>query len=166
MPTMNNWTAAAVLAAAAGAAAAQPAAPVTATGAWARASVQGQRASGAFVTLTAQEPLTLVGAASPAAGVTEIHEMKMDGDVMRMRPIDRIELPAGKPVELKPGGLHVMLQELKAPLAAQSSVPLVLTFRTAKGEQRQLSLQVPVSSQPPQGGGHGHAGGHGQGHRN
>ena len=67
---------------AAGLAQAQTAAPVTVDGAWARASVQGQKATGAFMRLTANEATRLVGAASPAAGVTEVHEMKMEGDVM------------------------------------------------------------------------------------
>jgi hypothetical protein len=128
---------------------AQAAAPVTAVAPWARASVQGQQGTGAFVTLTASEPLTLVGASSPVAGVTEVHEMKMDGDVMRMRAIPQLELPAGRPVHLKPGGYHLMLMQLKAPLAPDTTIPLTLVFRTAKGEQRQLALQVPVSARPP-----------------
>ncbi len=128
---------------------AQAAAPVTAFAPWARASVQGQRATGVFVTLTATEPLTLVGASSPVAGTTEVHEMKLDGDIMRMRAVDALPLPANRPVQLKPGGYHLMLLELKAPLAPNTSIPLTLTFRTAGGEQRQLGLQVPVSTTPP-----------------
>ncbi len=128
---------------------AQAAAPVTATTPWARATVQGQRASAAYVTLTASEPLVLVGVSSPAAGASEIHEMKLEGDVMRMRAIESLALAPGKPVELKPGGLHLMLQGLKAPLAANTSIPVTLTFRTAKGEARQLALQVPVTATPP-----------------
>jgi copper(I)-binding protein len=134
---------------AAGAAFAQAAAPVTAQLPWARPTVQGQRSGGVYVTLTASEPVTLVGAATPIAGTAEVHEMKLEGDVMRMRALERLELPAGKPVELKPGGNHLMLQELKAPLQAGTSIPLTLTFRTARGEQRQLALQVPVSATPP-----------------
>jgi periplasmic copper chaperone A len=128
---------------------AQQSAPVTATAPWARPTVQGQRTSGAFVTLTASEPLTLVGVSSPIAGVAEIHEMKLEGDVMRMRSIDALPLAPGKPFELKPGGHHVMLQELKAPLAPNTSIPLTLSFRTAKGESRQLVVQVPVTATPP-----------------
>ena len=85
-------------------------------GAWARATVLGQKATGAFMKLTAKDGAKLVGAASPVAGVTEVHEMKMEGDVMRMRAIPGLDLPAGKTVELKPGGYHVMLMDLKAPL--------------------------------------------------
>jgi len=140
----------AALSLASGAAAwAQASAPVTAHAAWARASVQGQRASGAFMTLEAKEPLTLVGANSPVAARAELHEMKMEGDVMRMREIDSVRLEAGKPLQLKPGGYHLMLMDLKAPLAPNTSIPITLTFRTAAGEQRQLALQVPVSATPP-----------------
>src|SRR4051812_18207418 len=108
-------------------AAAQPA-PVTATAAWARPTVQGQRASGAYATLTATEPVTLVGVSSPVAAVAQIHEMKLEGDVMRMRAVDAVAIAPGKPLELKPGGQHVMLQELKAPLAPNTSIPVTLTF--------------------------------------
>src|SRR3954465_13751317 len=134
---MIRWIATLALAAAPFATHAQTA-PVKAEAAWARASVQGQRGTGAFRRLTASEPLTLVGVASPVAGVAEVHEMKMEGDVMRMRAMPALELPARQPVELKPGGYHVMLQELKAPLRADTAIPLTLTFRTASGEQRQL----------------------------
>ncbi|AEG94756.1 copper chaperone PCu(A)C [Ramlibacter tataouinensis] len=118
-------------------------------GAWARTSVQGQRGSGAFMRLTAREPLTLVGASSPAAGVTEVHEMKLEGDVMRMRAIPALELPAGRPVELRPGGYHLMLLDLKAPLQQGTTVPISLVFRDAKGAERKLDLQVPVSARAP-----------------
>jgi copper(I)-binding protein len=138
----------AVLLGAASIAAAQQAAPVTATAPCARPTVQGQMASGAFVTLTASEPVTLVGVSTPVATVAELHEMKLEGDVMRMRAIDSIALAPGKPLELKPGGHHVMLQQLKAPLAPNTSIPLTLTFKTAKGDTRQLALQVPLMATP------------------
>jgi copper(I)-binding protein len=78
-----------------------------------------------------------------------MHEMKLEGDVMRMRALERLDLPAGKPVALKPGGYHLMLQGLKAPLQPGTSIPVTLTFRTARNEQRELALQVPVSATPP-----------------
>src|SRR3954469_5333741 len=87
---------------------AQAQAPVTAVGVWARASVQGQRFSGAFMTLTASEPLTLVGASPPVAGLADVHEMKRGGDVMGMRPVQALDLPVNKPVQLSPGGYHLM----------------------------------------------------------
>jgi copper(I)-binding protein len=113
-------------------------------GAWARATVQGQQATGAFMTLTAPEGARLVGVSSPAAGVTEVHEMALQGDVMKMRAIAALELPAGQPVELKPGGYHVMLLDLKAPLAPGSTVPLTLLLRDAKGAEFKQDLQLPV----------------------
>lgn len=132
---------------------AQSPAPVAAEGAWARATVQGQRSSGAFMTLVAREPVTLVRIVTPVAGVAEVHEMKMEGDVMRMRAVDAVELAPRQPLALRPGGYHLMLQELKAPLRAGTSIPLTLVFRTAAGEERQLALQVPVSvAAPPEAG--------------
>jgi len=141
-----------------GAAHAQTAAPVAVDGAWARASVPGQKATGAFMRLTAAQATSLVRAESPAAGVTEVHEMKMEGDVMKMRAVPSLELPAGKAVELKPGGYHVMLMDLKAPLAKGATVPLTLVFKDAQGAESQMQLQVPVSVQAP-----GAAGAHGMG---
>ena len=118
--------------------------------AWVRASVQGQKATGAFMQLTASQPTTLVGVASPVAGVAEVHEMKMDGDVMRMRALPNgLALPAGKTVALTPGGYHVMLMDLKATLPKDSTVPLTLVFQNAKGEQSQLELKVPVATTAP-----------------
>lgn len=147
---MNTWIPSLFLAAVAGVAQAQTA-PVTADAAWARASVQGQSASGAFMRLTAREPLSLVGVATPVAGVAEVHEMKMEGEVMKMRPLASLELPAGKAVEFKPGGHHLMLMDLKAPLQAGTRVPLTLTFRDAKGKTSKLELSVPVLARAPEG---------------
>ena len=126
-------------------------AAVKVEGAWARASVQGQKATGAFMRLTAQDSARLVRAESPAAGITEVHEMKMEGDIMKMRAIPALDLPAGKTVELKPGGYHVMLLDLKAPLAKDTSVPLTLVFQDAKGVESKLDLTVPVGTAAPGG---------------
>ena len=124
-------------------------AAVKVEGAWARASVQGQKGTGAFMRLTAQDGARLVRAESPAAGVTEVHEMKMDGDVMKMRAIPALDLPAGKTVELKPGGYHVMLLDLKAPLAKDTTVPVTLTFKDAKGAESKQELNLPVATAAP-----------------
>ncbi|KQO15553.1 copper chaperone PCu(A)C [Acidovorax sp. Leaf78] len=128
---------------------AQTAAAVKVEGAWARASVQGQKGTGAFMQLTAKDGARLVRAESPAAGVTEVHEMKMEGDVMKMRAVPALDLPAGKTVELKPGGYHVMLLDLKAPLAKDSTVPITLVFQDAKGAESKLNLSVPVGTSAP-----------------
>jgi copper(I)-binding protein len=148
MKTIKTLLAATALACGA-AAWAQSAAPVTVLAPWARATVQGQRTSGAFMTLSAKEPLTLVGASSPVAARAELHEMKMEGDIMRMREVAAVTVTPQQPLQLKPGGYHLMLVDLKAPLAPNTSIPLTLTFRTPGGEQRQLALQVPVSATPP-----------------
>lgn len=128
------------------------AAPVTVENAWARASVPGQQATGAFMRLTAQEPLQLVGVETPVAAVAEVHEMKMEGDVMRMRAIASLDLPKGVVVELKPGGYHLMLQQLKSPLLKDTQVPITLVFKDAKGALSRLSLQLPVQAMAPKGG--------------
>jgi copper(I)-binding protein len=144
-------TLAAATLAAAPAAFAQSGPRVLVTGAWVRASVAGQNATGAFMNLTAREPMQLVGASSPAAGVAEVHEMKMDGSVMRMRAVPSIELPAGRAVELKPGGYHLMLMDLKKPLAAGDMVPVTLAFRDKAGMTVNLEFQVPVALTAPAG---------------
>jgi hypothetical protein len=113
---------------------------------WARATVQGQKATGAFMKITSKDGAKLVGASSPAAGVTEIHEMKMEKDVMKMAAVPALDIPAGKSVELKPGSYHVMLMDLKAPLADKTSVPVTLMFENNKGVKSQIELQVPVKS--------------------
>ncbi len=123
---------------------------VTVTDAWARATVQGQKATGAFMKITAKDNAKLVSASSPAAGVVEIHEMKMDKDVMRMSALPNgLDLPAGKVVELKPGGYHVMLMDLKAPLAKDSTVPLTLTLQDAKGVKSNIELKLQVGMPSP-----------------
>ena len=120
--------------------------------AWVRASVQGQKATGAFMQLTASQPTTLVGVASPVAGVAEVHEMKLDGDVMRMRALPQgLPLPAGQPVALTPGGYHVMLMDLKATLPKDSTIPLTLTFKDAKGVESRVELKLPVATTAPGG---------------
>jgi hypothetical protein len=126
-------------------------------GAWARATVQGQKATGAFMQLTAKEKSQLVSVSSPVAGVAEVHEMKMNGDVMQMRAVQGgLELPAGKAVELKPGGFHVMLMDLKTPLMKDTTVPLTLVFKDAKGVETRTEVKVPVSTAAPSGGHTGH----------
>jgi hypothetical protein len=122
-----------------------PAQPqVAVSNAWVRATVPGQRATGMFVSLTANEDATLVGADSGLAGRTEIHEMSIQDNVMRMRAVSRIALPAGRMVELRPGGYHVMLMELKRALKPGESVPVRLIVETAGGGQMSLQVTAPV----------------------
>ena len=117
--------------------------------AWVRTSVPGQKATGAFMKITAKDGARLVSVSSPVAGVTEVHEMKMEGDVMKMRALAAgLELPAGKTVELKAGGYHVMLMDLKAALPKDSMVPMTLTFRNTKGVETKVELKLPVATAP------------------
>ena len=131
---------------------------VTVTDAWARATVQGQKATGAFMKITAKDSAKLVGVSSPVAGVVEIHEMKMDKDVMKMSALPNgLELPAGKAVELKPGGYHVMLMDLKAPLAKDTTIPLTLTVQDVKGVKSTVELKLLVGMQAPEVPSHDHS---------
>lgn len=120
-------------------------AEVSVVGAWARATVPAQKASGAFMQIVSTEDAKLVGAKSPVAGVTEIHQMSMAGGVMKMAPVaGGIALPAGKPVALEPGGYHVMLMRLGQQLKPGTEIPLTLTVETAGGKRESIDLKVPV----------------------
>ncbi len=110
--------------------------------AWVRGTVAQQKATGAFMRLTAQRDARLVAASSPVAGVVEIHEMSLDQGVMKMRAIPGLDLPAGKTVELKPGGYHVMLMDLKAAVAVDQQVPLTLVFEAPGGQREQVELKA------------------------
>ncbi len=125
-------------------AAATAAAQVEVKGAWARATVAGQTGSGAFMTLTAKEHMRIVGAASPVAGVAEIHEMAMDGNVMRMRAVPTLDLPAGQPIELKPGGYHLMLLDLKRALRPGEKVAVDLRLETKDGKRLTQPIEIDV----------------------
>jgi copper(I)-binding protein len=125
-------------------------AEVTVKDAWIRTSVPGQKATGAFMAITAKANLKLVGASSPVAGIAELHEMKMDGDIMRMRAVQGgLDLPAGKMVELKPGSFHIMLLDLKTALPKDTTVPVTLLFKDAKGVESKVALSVPVATVAP-----------------
>lgn len=126
-----------------------PSATVEVKDAWVRSTVPGQKGTGAFMKITAKDGAKLVGVSSPVAGVGEVHEMKMEGDVMKMRALPSLDLPAGKAVELKPGGYHVMLMDLKQALVKDSKVPLTLVFKDAKGAESKMELSLPVSNVAP-----------------
>ena len=111
---------------------------------WVRATVAGQQASGAFMTVTSSTDARLVGVESPAAGLSEIHEMAMQDNVMRMRAVEGLALPAGKAVELRPGGYHLMLLDLKKPLEAGQSVQVTLTVEDAQGKRQRIDVQAQV----------------------
>ncbi|CAM4045007.1 copper chaperone PCu(A)C [Paracidovorax anthurii] len=118
--------------------------PVTVQDAWIRATVPQQKATGAFMKITAPQNMRLVGVASPSAPVAEIHEMRLQDNVMKMRQVPAIELPAGQSVELKPGGYHVMLMDLPKAMKAGDTVPLQLILETPAGQRQTMDIQVPV----------------------
>jgi periplasmic copper chaperone A len=134
----------AALAAASLAAAAAASAQVTVTDPWVRGTVTGQKATGAFMQLKSPADTALVAAASPVAKIVEIHEMKMEGGMMKMNAVDRLALPAGKAVDLKPGGYHVMLMDLVKPLKDGETVPLQLTFEDKAGKKQTLEVKAVV----------------------
>ena len=121
---------------------AQAPANVEVKDAWVRATVAQQKATGAFMQLTAQADTRVVQASSPIAGVVEIHEMSMEKDVMKMRAMPALALPAGKTVELKPGGYHVMLMDLKGPVKAGDVVPVMLVLEGKDGQRSTLNVQA------------------------
>jgi len=113
---------------------------VTISDSWVRPTVAGQKATGAFMKITAKENSKLLSVSSPIAGVAEVHEMKMEKDVMKMAAIASLDLPAGKAVELKPGSYHIMLMDLKSPVEKGAKLPLTLRFQDAKGGKFQVEL--------------------------
>lgn len=127
---------------------------------WVRATVAQQHATGAFMRLTAQADSTLVQAASPVAQHVEIHEMVLENDVMKMRQVPGVVLPAGQAVELKPGGYHIMLIDLKGQVKEGEQVPLTLTFEGADGKRATVDVSAPVRPLAGGSAGHGHGGGH------
>lgn len=99
---------------------------------YARATAPGQPTGGGFLKLTNKgDADRLLSAAADVSTAVELHAMKMEGDVMRMRQVDGIDVPAGQTVELKPGGLHIMFSGLKAPLEEGTSFPMTLRFEKA-----------------------------------
>ena len=111
---------------------------------WVRGTVASQKASGAFMHITSAAGGKLVAASSPVAGVVEVHEMAMDGNVMKMRAVPSLDLPAGKTVQLKPGGYHVMLMDLKQQLKPGETVPLTLTIEGKDGKRETVEVKAPI----------------------
>ncbi|MBK9245403.1 MAG: copper chaperone PCu(A)C [Burkholderiales bacterium] len=119
------------------------AAQVSVTDPWVRGTVAGQMATGAFMKLQSAKDARLLEAASPVAGVVEIHEMALENNIMRMRAVPALPLPAGRTVELKPGGYHVMLMDLKQQMKEGEVVPVTLVVETA-GKRETIEVKAPV----------------------
>jgi hypothetical protein len=111
---------------------------------WVRATVPQQSATGAFMQLASPTDARLVSASSPVAGVVELHEMKMENNVMKMRALPGLAIPAGKVVELKPGGYHLMLQQLKMQMKEGDTVPITLVVEGKDGKRQTLEVRALV----------------------
>jgi len=125
------------------------AAQVAVNGAWVRGTVAGQKVTGAFMQMTSPTDTALVAVTSPVAKIVEIHEMKMDGGMMKMNAVDKLPLPAGKLVELKPGGYHVMLFDLRQPVKEGDVVPLILTFEDKAGRKSTVEVKAAAKALAP-----------------
>jgi len=127
------------------------AANVSVSDAWARATMPGQQVSGAYMRIQSDADARLVSVSSPAVPRVEVHEMKMDGEVMRMREVKAIDLPKGKTVSLEPGGFHIMLMNLPKPIAAGEVIPLTLTIESGGKQQTvEVKAEARAPNQPMQ----------------
>ena len=128
---------------------AQRGADIDVRSAWARPTVAGQTGTGAFMHLTSKDGARVIGASSTVAGVVEIHEMAVVGNVMRMRPIASLDLPPGSTVELKPGGPHMMLMDLKRPLAAGEKIKVELRLETRDKKLVTQPVEIEIRPRAP-----------------
>ena len=124
------------------------AAQVTVEGAWVRSMVPGQTVGGAYFKIESAATAYLVGASSPVAKAVELHQMSLENNVMKMRPVARLELTAGKPVELKPGGYHLMMIDVKHPIVAGERVPLKLTIEDSAGRRQTVDVTAEAGDGP------------------
>lgn len=131
-------------------------AQVDVTDPWVRATVPQQTATGAFMRLQSTQGARLLAAQSPVANTVEIHEMKMVDSVMKMRAVTGVDLPAGQTVELKPGGYHIMLLELKRQMKEGDSVPLTLVVEGADKKRESIEVRAVVRPLTAQPAGHHH----------
>jgi len=120
------------------------AAGVTVTDAWVKTTAPGQTTAAAYLQIKSDTPAKLVGASSPAAKIVQIHGMKMQDNVMQMRAISSLDLPAGKTVEFKPGSYHIMLSEINQPLKPGETVPLTLTVEGADKQRQSVEVTAQV----------------------
>jgi copper(I)-binding protein len=138
----TRWLAVLLLALASGLVAASE---VRVDSAWVRASVPGQKTTVAYLNLTSRHAMRLVGGHSPLVKRVEIHEMRMQDNIMHMRALSEgLELPAGKTVKLEPGGIHLMLIGLRRQIKAGDTVPLTLALAGEGGSYQTLQLKLPV----------------------
>jgi copper(I)-binding protein len=112
--------------------------------AWVRGTVPVQKTTGAFMEITGKSAVRLLRAESPVATSVEIHNMTLQNGVMKMFPVDGIDVPAGKTVKLAPGGYHMMFMGLKQQMKTGDRVPLKLIFERSDQQREILELSVEV----------------------
>lgn len=117
---------------------------VEVTNAWARATAPAQKVGAIYLDLRSTTPARLISAASAVASRVEIHNMKMENNVMKMYPVEAIDLPAGQSVRLAPGGYHVMLIDLKRDLVKGDTVPVTLTIEQSNKARQTLEVRAEV----------------------
>lgn len=139
---------------------AQNSVPMSVTDPWVRATVPAAKSAGAFMHLQSATNVRLVSVSTPVAGRAEIHEMAMENNTMRMRQVDGIDLPAGKPVHLASGGYHLMFFDLKRQLKEGESVPVTLVVQDAAKKRTSVTVEAQVKPltyvAPAMQGHHGH----------
>ena len=118
------------------------------TSAWARATPAKAENGVAYLTIRSPTPDRLVSVSSPVAKKAELHTMSMEGMVMKMRPLAGLDIAAGQPVTLKPGGEHIMLLGLSEPLREGQSFPLTLTFEKAGMREVTVAVEKPGAGGP------------------
>lgn len=114
------------------------------SGAWVSPTVPGQSVGAAYMRLRSEQDAAVVKIETDASSAAEIHQMTAVNDVMRMRRLERVELPAKQTVEFAPGGRHVMLMDLRHPLRVGDSVRIILTLRLGNGRMVRESVVVLV----------------------
>ncbi len=127
--------------------------------AWVRGTVPGQDTTGAYMKLTSSADAALVGARSGVAKAVELHAMSMAGGMMKMRPVPKLALPAGRTVELGASGYHLMVVGVKQPLRAGEKVPITLSIEDASGKRSDLEVSAtvrPLTASPDDGAEHAH----------
>ena len=122
---------------------------VMVTHAWVRATAPGQRVAGAYLEISSAVPNKLVAASSPVAGSVEIHSMQLENNIMTMQKLESLDLPAKQTVKLEPGGLHIMLLDLKKSLKPGDIVPLGLTLQRADRSKTVVEVRAEVRSAAP-----------------
>lgn len=119
---------------------------VVITDSWVRENAPGQSVGAAYMTLNSPQDSTLVYVETPAAGTVEIHSMNMENNVMKMRMLEELPLKAGKPEMLAPGGFHLMLFDLKAPLKAGENAVFKLCFKDKTGNITHQNVTLPIKA--------------------